>query len=180
MREASDIESRVRTLLDEALAKRLSETVQRQPYLCRYNHRQPMDARKQVEGDPNQGYNRLDRRHLPMLQSVGLCMMGSEDPMTWPGTICDEPIDAQRCPSFDPIQTRAHVVAEFESQVRDPEWLREHLPGVYELVWALDTSPPNYHVSFLKRLWLRVTRTRLEPPSAESAVLLLPERTNDP
>ena len=179
MKQRDEIQDRIRALLDVELARRLSVTGQRQPHLCRYNHRQPLDSRKHLAGDPNDGYNRLDRHRLPVVNTLGLCMMGVEDPMTWPGTICDDPVDAQRCPYFDSVQTHAQLVAEFETQVTDPDWLRENLPAVYELVWTLDMAPPNYRVSWWKRTWLRLKGRKQSEHLPVDVHLLLPEHTEN-
>lgn len=141
MRTQTEIEDRIRLLLKEELERCIAEAAEKLPHLCAHNHRQPLDTRKQVEGESNEGFNRITDRHgLPVLQTMGLCMMGAEHPEDWQGTICDEPIDAQRCPYFE-VKRRAEVVeAELRQQMRDIDWVRKALPEVHALLWTLDAS----------------------------------------
>ena len=105
----------------------------------------------------------MDRTGLPVLQSIGLCGLGMEDAGSWNGDVCDEPVDAQRCPHFLPKQDKAELLETFKQQVMDPEWLRENLPEAYALLWVLEDAAPNYHLPWWKRLWFRFWRIRIEP-----------------
>jgi hypothetical protein len=92
---------------------------------------------------------------------MGLCMLGSESPETWPGDICEDPIDAQKCPFFTPSATKASIYEAFQSQVHDIDWLTQEMPELYGLLWALDASM--WQVPWWKRLWYWVIRINLEP-----------------
>jgi hypothetical protein len=169
MRSRTDIEERVRFLLCAELTRRVEEAENRLPHLCRYNHRQPLDTRKMVEDMPNDTYNRTADQHgLPVVQTIGLCMLGAENPEEWLGNICEDPIDAQRCPYFDPSASKESIYRLFRENVLDVEWVRAHMPELYGLLWTLDTRGPN--LPLWKRIWFKMLRIRVEP-------LLLTEET---
>jgi hypothetical protein len=69
-------------------------------------------------------------------------MYGSEDPQTWPGTICEDPVDAMRCPpqAFTPRVTPEVVKKEFEEQIKDLDWVKKNLPEVSALLWVLGSE----------------------------------------
>jgi len=171
MKTSDEIRARVRTLLLAELDARVEEASKRIPHKCTHNHRQELDARKEIAGEPNEGYNRNDRRHLPMVRTIGLCMLGSDKAEEWSGTICDDPIDAQRCPYFTPSQSKESLLAQFQEQVEDAVWLQTHLPAVYELLWVLEQSNPNFHLPWWKRWWYALLRVRLEPVRPDTAQL---------
>lgn len=161
MRAAAELEERVRTLVGEELQRRLAREVL--PHLCVHNHRQPLDHRRQLYGEINGAYNRIsagieDGVALPVLQTIGLCMIGAENPESWGGAICEEPIDAQRCPYFVYRRARAEVYAELVTELRDPDWVQAHLPAVHWLLWAVGAPGLEVQtgVSRVKRLWRRV------------------------
>lgn len=146
MRNEAEIQDRIRMLLNQEFESRVAAISERLPCRCIYNHRQPLDTRKQVDGEPNENYNRIERHGLPVAQTIGLCMFGAERPDEWPGTICEEPIDAQRCPpkAFTPRETKEGVKKTFEANIRDLTWVKENMPEVFALLWALgtETKPP--------------------------------------
>lgn len=143
MRSPAEIEDRVRDIVVAELHRRLARDVL--PHLCVHNLRQPLDHRRTILGEPNDSYNRvsagLDEKgqSLPVIQSIGLCMLGSDDPETWTGTICEEAIDAQRCPYFKFRQARADVYNEFVTDLRNPEWVALNLPAAHQLLWVMRT-----------------------------------------
>jgi hypothetical protein len=101
-----------------------------------------LDVRKTVDGERNPNYNRVaGTKHLPV---IGLCMLGAADPTTWPGNICEDPIDAQKCPFFERLESKQDAVervqAEFYQQIRDLEWVEANMPEVAGLLWALDSK----------------------------------------
>lgn len=175
VRAQSDIEDRIRLLLCNELTRRVREAETRLPHLCTHNHRQPLDSRKLVEGSPNDGYNRTTDRHgLPVVQTIGLCMLGAESVEEWPGNICEDPIDAQRCPYFKPSATKASIFDRYCTQVADVDWVREHMPELYGLLWVLeDTLRPR--LPWWKRAWFAMLRLHVAPViSTESIEKLLP------
>jgi hypothetical protein len=174
MKTETDIRDRLRVLVGEELDRRVAQAAERLPRRCVHNHRHPLDQRKQVNGEPNDTYNRItSTRGLPVLQTIGLCMLGSEDPETWGGTICEEPLDAKRCPVFTPLKGKAELMQEFEEQLRDAEWVQANLPEVHALLWVLEeVQVPS--VPWWKRLLFRFKIIKLEPvtPSIDPTKLL--------
>lgn len=184
MRTAEEIEDRIRGLLVEELDRRVAIATKRLPHLCTHNHRHALDTRKTIEDVPNENYNRITRegrRGLPVLQSMGLCMLGAEDVENWFGTICEDPIDAQRCPVFHAKASKDDLWAEFSTQVRDDAWLQEHMPEVHVLHWVLNSVEPIVQVPWWKRLWFRLLRIRVtEPLPPFDPAKLLPPSTGGP
>jgi len=139
----TEIQDRIRALLDEELCARVAKTQERLPVHCRYNYRHSLDTRKNVYGEPNDSYNRITRGDtsagLPVTQTIGLCLYGSEDPENWPGIICEEPVDALLCPpqAFTSKTTPEVAKSDLEAQIKDLNWLRDNMPGVYTLLWVL-------------------------------------------
>jgi hypothetical protein len=146
VKDDSDVQNRIRALLDEEFKLRVEASQERLPECCVYNHRQPLDSRKMVHSEENTQYNRITRGDgrgaLPVVQSIGLCMYGSETPETWPGTICEDPVDAKRCPpqAFTPKVTPEQVKTDFETQIKEPAWVKKNLPEVNALLWVLGTE----------------------------------------
>ena len=175
MKVQSDIEARIRLLLCEELSRRVREAETRLPHLCRFNHRQPLDTRKAVEDLPNDTYNRTtDRNGLPVVQTIGLCMLGSEDVENWPGNICEDPIDAQRCPYFDPAHSKTLIFEQFKANVTDNDWIRVNMPEMYGLLWVLDDSRIR-SLPWWKFLWFKMLRIHVAPMiSVEGVENLLP------
>jgi hypothetical protein len=156
MRSEDEVQDRIRYLLTQEVSKRVQEACARLPHKCKNNARHPLDVRKRVAGEPNEQYNVISGKHLPV---IGLCMLGSEDPTSWPGNICEDPIDAQRCPFFDPIDTKETVQAEFHQQIRDLAWVQANLPEVAGLLWALG-SEALPKLPWWKALWFRLVQIR--------------------
>lgn len=168
LRSDSDIQDRIRFLLVEELDRRVQESKSRLPHKCQHNHRQPLDVRKRVEGEVNSQYNRVSGVSLPV---IGLCLLGVDTPEQWEGTICEDPIDAQRCHFYNPIETRESLQELFHAQIKDLEWVKTNLPEVYGLLWSLGSeSMPK--LPWWKALWFRLIRIRPDPlvrlPKAKS------------
>jgi hypothetical protein len=163
MKRKSEVVKRVKTLLCQELDRRVWEARHRIPSRCVYNQQQELDDQPRVDGIPNPGYNRIDRTGLPVVQTMGFCVKGAEDPTSWTGTICEDAADADRCPWFTPRQSKEDLLAEFTEQLRNKDWIQKHLPAVYELLWVLGTEPSNYHLPWWKRLWFRFLEIRVEP-----------------
>lgn len=160
MRARVEIESQVRTLLVAELRRRLNR--EKLPHLCTHNYRHPLDHRRAVYGETNDTYNRISAGSeggisLPVVQSIGLCMFGSESAETWPGNICEEPLDAQRCPLFQYRVTRAEVYAAFVSDLANPSWVETSLPAVSALLWVLGSTLA-VRTSRFARLWAWASR----------------------
>jgi hypothetical protein len=176
MKTKEEIRSLVRQMLLDEFDRRFKDLTKRLPCKCIHNHRQDLDTSPVLDEQLNEGYNRLDRKHLPMAPTIGLCMLGSEDAQTWNGTICDEPIDAQRCPDFTPWETKESFLEDFTKQVLDPKWLETNLPVAYGLILASEIEPP-FKLSWWKRLLFRLRIIKLEPVQPSFDVRnLLPEK----
>lgn len=165
MKSTVEVEEQVRELLLAELKQRLTRP--RLPTLCLHNHRHALDHRKSVYGEPNASYNRVSqgveevdgaRVALPVVQTIGLCMMGAESIETWPGNICEEAIDAQRCPYFKYRQSRSEVYDGFVANVTDPSWVKAFLPAVHSLLWVLGVALRVEPASWLALQWERVLR----------------------
>lgn len=137
MKAEADIQDRIRELLDGELARRVASALEQLPAHCVHNHRHTLDGRKRVDGEPNELYNRISDHRLPIVQTIGLCMLGAEKPEEWSGTVCEDPVDAQRCPYFTLKHNASEVQTAFEAQLRDVGWVRENLPEVHALLWAI-------------------------------------------
>jgi len=168
MKLEAEVQDRIRYLLNEEFNRRLQVATSRLPCQCRHNHRHTLDSRKQINGEPNEGYN-----HVHSDQTIGLCLLGSESPEGWNGTICEDPVDAQRCPDYSPTITKEALWDEFHRQIRDLDWVRVNLPETYGLLWALgtDTTPP---LPWWKIWWWKLWRIRPDP-LLRSAPLPLPD-----
>lgn len=182
MKTADEVRNRVVELLEAELDRRVAVASERLPYRCVHNHRQPVQSRRNLDGEENPTFNRVSRsdsgRALPVLQSIGLCMLEAEDPTVWKGTICDDPVDAKRCPYFTPAQDKAALFGEFTEQLTDATWVRENLPEVHALLWVLELMQIP-RISWWKRLWFRFMQIKIEevqPPFDPSK--LLPETSD--
>ena len=179
MRSEAEVRDRLRALVTQELDHRVAEAQKRRPHLCRHNYRHPLDDRKTVDGEPNEYYNRITvDAWVPTSHTLGLCLYGQEDPENWRGDICEDDLDAQRCPLFEPIKTKEVLWAEFSEQLHTPGWIDEHLPAVAELLWVLEeiTAPA---LPWWKRIWYHwILRLRIEPVKRTPSVtsLLDPSR----
>lgn len=158
MRSETEVQDRIRFLLTVELDRRISEACARLPGNCKYNHKQPLDSRKEIAGEPNENYNRVSG----VDSRIGLCLLNSEDPTQWNGTICEDPIDAQRCAYFVLINTQESVGEKFRLQIKDLDWVAKNLPETYGLLWALgsETMPK---LPWWKALWFRFIQIRSDP-----------------
>lgn len=173
MKSVQEIESCIAQALREELERRTHPSPL--PHLCRHNHRQPLDTRKTILGEPNPAYNKVS---LPVVGTIGLCMLGSERPDQWKGDICEDPIDAQRCPYYEYKLSREEVHQQFRSDLGNVSWMQAHLPGVHALLWVLGSSlavrtnppPETPKLGFLARFRLalglvfRPDKTPSKPP----------------
>ena len=159
MKTTSQVTDRVRFLLVGELNRRVEEAQKRLPHRCAHNHRQLLDIRKRVEGVANAKYNQIIN---PDQTTIGLCMLGADNVEEWKGNICEDPIDAQRCPYFLPERGKLALWAEFQKQVEDVEWLRTKMPEVYGLLWALEAPHPGL-IPWWKKLWFRLFQLQIEP-----------------
>jgi len=181
VRSESEIRKRVRALLVKELDQRVELATKRLPHLCVHNHRHNLDARKTVDGEPNEMYNRIavDDEGTPVDRTLGLCMVDALTPEDWRGDICEDPIDAQRCPLFEPVTSKDDILVDFEIQLSTPGGLEKRLPAAAELLWVIEeTRVPS--LPWWKQLWYWLLRIRIEPPAVVKDPLgLLPPGAND-
>ncbi len=173
MKTRSEVEGFAKELVCQELDRRIALASERLPHLCINNYRHPLDQRKQIEGEDNENYNRItDKVGLPVLQTIGLCLLESEDPSEWGGTICEEPIDAKKCPYFTPAKGKNVILSEFEGELRDQEWVRGNLPGVFTLLWVLGKA--KIRVPLRKRILFKLLKIKIEPvlPKIDAEKLL--------
>jgi hypothetical protein len=172
MRSETEVQDRIRYLLTVELDRRVQDAGARLPHKCHHNHRQALDVRKEIDGEPNVQYNRIrptpelnelgDPLPVRKLPVIGLCMLGVEDPTQWNGTVCEDPIDAMRCPYYNPIETKETVQQGFSQQLNDLDWVATNMPEVSGLLWALGSeSLPN--LPWWKALWFRFMQIRPDP-----------------
>lgn len=168
MKSSNEIETRIRQKLGEELDRRLKLAGSRLPSHCVHNRRHSLDSRKHVDGEPNSAYNTIDTHRG---QTIGLCMLGSEDPESWDGTICEDPVDAQRCPYFVSLQTKEGVIKEFYEQIADVTWLEQSLPEVASLAWVLESS---VKISWWTKVKAAFLKVKIEPQTRADLTKLLP------
>lgn len=183
MKSSEEILALAREQVYQELEERLMEASQRLPHRCRFNHRQPLDVRRTTEGERNPSFNTIAYAHG---QTIGLCMLGAkkvdgqwvvpesdQEEAKWEGTICEDPIDAQRCPYFDPEQDKAAVLARFSEDLHNPDWVVENMPELATLLWVLDEQAPP-KLTWLQRLLVFLRIVRVEPlqPKVDPAQLL--------
>jgi hypothetical protein len=175
----TDVHARIRGLLFEELRRRVASAEKRLPCRCVYNHPHPLDSRDSVEGEPEAGSNRVTSAPgVAASRTIGLCMYGAADPQTWPGNLCEDEIDAQRCPLFKPHQSKNEIAEEYIRQLGDLDWVRDNLPRVYELLWVTGSNLQLYRMPWWVRLWWWLLRIRLEPVRARvDLTQYLPEST---
>jgi len=174
MRTAKEIRERLTGLLVQELERRVSEAKKRLPALCMYHLRHTLDTRKMVNGEPNPNYNTICHPNLAEV-TIGLCMSGSEDCSLWTGNICEDPIDAQRCPVFKAKKQPKAILKALATDLATPGWVAQCLPEAAALLWVLDEVRV-CKLPWWKRLWFRILRVRVEPVIyVEDPVLLLEE-----
>ncbi len=155
MKNPEEVQARAKWYVETELERRLSQASRRLPILCQHNHRQALDIRKLVEGEPNPDYNKQTG------PTIGLCMLGSDDG-TWQGTVCEDDIDAQTCVYFAPIDTKDSILAQFHEDLSNPSWVEANMPVLYELLWVLsDFTPPQPRFWF--RIWCFFMHIQIEP-----------------
>jgi len=161
MKTESEVEDFVRDLVCKELDRRVAVASERLPHLCINNYRHPLDQRKQIEGEENESYNRItDKVGLPVLQTIGLCLLQSEDPSEWGGTICEEPIDAKKCPYFTPAKGKESILPELEMDLQSINWVRDNLPEVFALLWVIGDF--KLGVPWWKKLLFKFLRIKIE------------------
>lgn len=171
MKSSNEIRNRAKKIVEGELDRRLRFACKRLPVLCVHNHRQPLDFRKTVEGDPNLSYNTHSG------PTLGLCMLGASDG-EWPGNICEDPSDAQTCPSFLATSTKAQILSQFREDLSNPSWIEAHMPSLHELLWVLDNvTPLNPGLLFRILFYFRVVSP--EPLSPKLLPELLLDEVSD-
>lgn len=181
MRADADVQNRIRALVIQELDCRIKEASSRLPHLCVHNYRHPLDDRKIVDGDPNESYNRITiDAGIPVSRVLGLCMQGQSNPEEWGGNICEDPVDAQRCPLFEPVRTKSNILIEFDEQLNTPGWVEDNLPAVAALLWVMGKMIPT-PLPWWKRFWYHwILRIRVEPVQQVPSIdLILLAETND-
>jgi hypothetical protein len=176
MRTKSEVEARIRELVCLELDRRVAEASERLPTRCIYNYRHSLDTRKQIEGEENPEYNRItDKVDLPVVQTIGLCLLNCNDPENWEGTICEDPIDAKKCSDFKPAKIRSDILPDLARDLKDVDWVRTNQSELFVLLWVL-MAVQELSVPWWKRVLFFFRRVRLEPvtPKIDTTKLLSP------
>jgi hypothetical protein len=139
MKTKSEVEARIKELVCAELDRRVAEASERLPTRCIHNYRHSLDNRKYLEGEPNPGYNRITNNSgLPVINTIGFCLIGCTDPENWGGTICEEPIDAKKCEVFKSKMQKADILSGLASDLKDSDRIRDNIPELFSLLWVLD------------------------------------------
>lgn len=176
MKGEDEILARAQELVSAEVDRRF--LVRRLPVLCMHNHRQPLDTRPTVNGEENDNFNTVSRDG----PTIGLCMLGAQkdkdghwvvsdadqEDGKWNGTVCEDPIDAQRCPYFDTGRSREQVIEDLKKDISNIEWVNEHMPELAALLWALDTTALP-RIPWLQRVLLPFRKVTLEPLQAPAS-----------
>lgn len=173
MKTKDEVTQRIQELVSAELDRRVQEASERLPRRCLHNYLHPLDTRRSVGGSPNANLNRITDRHgLPVVQTIGLCLLGSEDPKEWGGTICEEPLDAKRCPLFMPAKGKAEILPDLEADLSNPAWVKDNLPEVYSLMWVSGVERPA--IPWWRRflLWMKVIHVEPVTPPIDVTKLL--------
>jgi hypothetical protein len=159
LKDPTEILVRARELVQAEQERRLNEAQARLPRYCTHNHRQMLDSRSTIVGERNPTYNRISCEGVP---TIGLCLLGADSPEEWQGTICEDPVDAQRCPYFNTINSKENVLTSLREDLTTPEWVAVHMPELSALLWVLeDTAIPK--LSWFRRLLLHFHKFKVEP-----------------
>lgn len=163
MRSRTEIENTIKHRILQTYKRMRVEATKRLPDRCRYNHRQALDPAPKYLDVPNPGYNRVDRRRLPIVPEMGFCMFGAEHAAEWQGNLCDEPIDAQRCALFTSKTTEEQDRQALIANLQDPRWVEDNLPDVAALLWVLGQQEASYTPPWYLRWWWALFPVQLEP-----------------
>lgn len=162
------------------------EAQKRLPRQCVHNHRQPLDERREVMGGANAYFNRITYGGGEAVdQTLGLCMLNATTPEDWQGNVCEDEIDAKRCPYFEPLQSKQDIMTRFSGQLFEEGWVEENMPDVAALLWVLGKSSTSevqlLSVPWWKRLLYWFVRVRIEPVVrvTDPALLLPPAEVED-
>jgi len=164
MKSKAEILDHYNSLISDIASARVKAAEARLPRFCKYHLEHSLDVRKQVGGEPNPRYN-----FIITSRTLGLCVKGSEDPETWNGDICEDDVDAQRCPYFELKVTKEQLLTQVNKELSDLDWLKQNQPDVYALAWVLEETPK---LSWWQRLWLKLRPLRVR--RALPVVPLLP------
>lgn len=159
MKPERQIRARMKKCVDEEIERRFAEATRRLPRRCKHHIEHALDTRAEVNSEPNPLFNRVGSAvHLPVL---GLCGygMGSEE---WGGTICEDPIDAQRCPLFEARQSKEDLIRDLDNELSHKLWVEENMPELAALRWVLEANP-NHPMTWWQRFRLLFRKVSVEP-----------------
>lgn len=174
MKSEAQLIDRIKVLLVAEWERRVLVRGTRTPEACRNHHWQDLNLRNTADGTPNDAYNRVA---VEGGTRTGLCLYGSRTE-EWSGTLCEDAVDAQRCPHFDPLWSPGLMYADYLLDLADLEWVSSSLAEVQILSWALETLPAPPAPSWVRRVltWLGTLvgkkRALTTPPSYTEAFSL--------
>lgn len=180
MKPEIEVLAEVRRQLCVELEARLTAANQRLPTRCEHNYRHPLDARKLVDGEANSNYNHIATKLPVIQQTIGLCMLGAETPDEWPGNICEDPVDAQRCPYFTCKTSKSEIWESLAQDLSDPVWLETHIE-IRTLLWVCELASVGFNqIPWWRRLWFWLTPLKLEAPiTVIDPIELLPPKEEE-
>lgn len=115
MKREGKVEEKLRDLRYEHLKSKMEENLTPVPENCKHNY--------QYTAEDDDGEE----------VTVGLCMLGSDNPQEWPGNVCDAPQTAEKCPFFEPKKSEEELKEEFRDEIDRGEY-----PDLTALQWVLD------------------------------------------
>ena len=163
MKSKGTITKRVRKLRLRYAKKHVKASQARRHGNCRHNfeHAASLEGR-----DPDVVELALAPREVVTTlvvrddEVVHLCMYGADDPMNWPGDVCDSDEVAGRCEHFEPRESAEEARDGFMELLADDEWVYENHRDLAALQWALDDGKyrvPRQFLSLWERFWLWLT-----------------------
>jgi hypothetical protein len=129
----------------------------------------------------NDAYNRIAvvGSNVPVSETIGLCMLGASDIEQWKGAVCEDDMDAMRCPYFSPTKTKGDIWDDFCRDISDAGWVSQNMPAIRELLWVVGDHPLG--LPWWKDLWYRwVLRIKVVPALPVSDPDLLPPGLDEP
>lgn len=171
MKTRDEVFSRLRKLRTRYVTRYISQTRDRKPCNCRYNHvHEPLDLRHTKSQSKPAPIAPRDQVTLVVIQEdrpVGLCMYGADDASKWPGNICDDVATAKACPMFVPRATVEEAKTEFIDRLEDDEFVFNNYRDVATLQWVLGERVHDMPLSWWERLivWFHMRFAKVLPAS---------------
>jgi hypothetical protein len=180
MKSRTEIEARLRKLRTRYAHKYVDSSQRRCFRNCVYNH---VHVPTQVDRSVlDIEYEMAPRKQTTLIvrdesSSIHLCMYGSDNPATWPGSICDSDDIAKRCPWFKPRVAHTQARQEFLDKLADDEYVFDNYRDVATLQWVLGERIHERGLSLWEKFWFWLKAVLWKPikPLPPAAPSVLPE-----